>query len=1624
MNVNSIDEFIDTSLDDFYTSYVLSKNSYFKDIVKNPNFVKYQLKITNSITEYIDGIKKDKIKKIVNSDANVTMIIDIIKRYLAYYIFLTIGFFYNWEQQTYLNNINEITINHSSSNFKINNFFNSENNAILIKFFKLIKNIQYIFSIKDIKKSVLATSKGKILYKDSILFLNNLGEDFVNATLKTGPDEQKAHNLIKIIVFKILYQEQEKIEVFKIIEDVEHEKSNFKFIEIVESRKNVVDYFSIKQILSATTYDTRNRANFIYESIIEQNKEVGEITSDYKITQLLKHKILIPITEDFMRYHKDTERYDVDTKKSYAEIPTKRKENTKLKYIINKMDIASNLYSKDAKNTPKDVLEKVFYPPLSERRAVLFNDMEEIKIINKIQSQSRYISENVDFYEDLLNYGQYVYLNFRNFNRLGFELTMDETVDAARSVSFDFFSKDKNVGLQTRVVGGGLPAHIVGFIIANIDNNPLQCVKMSKIKDIRIIGEMLKKNGKLNEKDEGIEIMSYILKHTVFKMNTNYPPMYWLFDKRDLTTLNNYELVETSDESNSIKKVASILYDNCNKYSYNFIKKRIHNMKIYSTEGARNILDNVQNILMPIEKKLIGKLEKTVVFSNKLKKQESHDVREDTYPGFEFDLIKRSVVQQVDDSDKIETVKVAPKVVATAIEEKRQSYEKIYNTAVEDIQELVELKSNAEIATCQHVLTWQEIMIHRKKNALMFEKKMHEFMQQYVTQNSETEYVCKSCGIVLYINNYVADGFYDDAEGKFRTLGIIIDVPLEEIPEYKKIDKTIKTIDRILEKIASISNIAFYIGNVNIVKWRRKIINKNVVDILFNHNRNLRKVYDERKQTIEKKYGIQKNLSNLFYFDVDNNIFTTSSASTDFYKLVKANNVVAYVVILLILDLNEGLLLNLTRDKTGKIDKICNINNYFKYKDSLFNNIKIIFDKAGDVADLINYPVLTFLIYYFSCVITKHKMWYMGQNASPESMQKIIICTIVDALNSILELSTLSKHIIYSIVSNKYFLKLNDLYKNNNIIEEIKAFSVEEKKTGKEVRVPTKRPEIPTIEMPGVYTDPVYKDKFLTNYIIPLLKFIKIDEELKIDHISHITNCLSGTFHEWFTDGKNLKCKKCGLSGEIFDNKDDKKVNEELENKSINLLLTKLSNKKCVDNRVHLFANRVCKFCGKKENDVYTQAELLELAKNIDKDQEKNIIRQFNHGELVYDAFNRMNKIQTGIVNNVKKLYESINYDVSLYFINSIEKIRKNISTNLMHNNYIIDHDYYGNLLKTSITISDADTKIMFKENHPFFKTNVIYYTNKQAGYIDLFYDASSNVYLGYKESNKNYVLVKNNFRYLKINYSIKSKLIYLGFTTFFIKNKDKDAKKIIEDHLIRRLDNLKKTIIYIQRILYNIKYTKEQKKEQNIFMSKFVDVIEDPIKQFVEKYRKDLHNINTENVLSDWKKYYESVFYQNKYSDMNIDTKSNYIDVKELSKEDIAGNYILCYIVTELLKLISVNGSEKIIIEFVFDLISMLFEFFNTDKYKSNYEIKRFIYILHAKTYIVDTEKKGLGLQGFYEEDMTEEEMKQSKEAVEDAEEAENALDIDRDIDERGEEEEALRDFDDIGDREHQEFD
>jgi hypothetical protein len=199
MYINKIDDLLGKIIDDFYNT-IIFKDQKLKKIWGEVSYIKYQEELNSIMDSYIKTINLDEIREILHNEDNVSIILQIIKRYIGYYLFLTISFFYKGKTETFVNNVIEFSKNQGSYSYKIEDFFNSENNANIIKFHQLIKNILIVLDTEPNKISVLA---GKLNFKETFNFLNELGQEYVESifTLKSvnGKVHEQAHNIVKTI---------------------------------------------------------------------------------------------------------------------------------------------------------------------------------------------------------------------------------------------------------------------------------------------------------------------------------------------------------------------------------------------------------------------------------------------------------------------------------------------------------------------------------------------------------------------------------------------------------------------------------------------------------------------------------------------------------------------------------------------------------------------------------------------------------------------------------------------------------------------------------------------------------------------------------------------------------------------------------------------------------------------------------------------------------------------------------------------------------------------------------------------------------------------------------------------------------------------------------------------------------------------------------------------------------------------------------------------------------------------------------------------------------------------------------------------------------------------------------
>lgn len=1598
MYINKVDEILDKIIDDFYNKVIVQKE--FSGFLEEPNFVKYQLQINKHFGNYFDKISTKEINEILKDEDNTQKLINILKKYIAYYVFMYIGFFYKGKRDTYINNVIEFSKNQPGFNLRIDNFFNSDSNSIVIKYYVLIRNI---ITIVD-SESKLGVFAKKPELADALKFLDGLGQEFIDAGFKlknlNGNVHEQAHNIIKTILLTELYFGNDKNDVQTFLDKSEKEVGEFVYIDIVMPRMEYIDYNTIEMSLSIK--DNENGlASEIYDLLTTfEQEDTKEKTHDNKIIELINNNLFIPVTEDFMLYHKDTEKYEKYTGTVNITTQTKKKDETKIKYIINKIDSVTEFHSKNtqSKEDTKKSIEKLFYAPLSDRKGVLVNNFEDVKIINKLQNQGRRAIENNEYFNDLLTYRQYPYINFKDFNKYGLTMIPNKTIDAIRSINFEKNSTiNKNKFLEFRVATNNHPINITGFIIPSSDND-IKCLRIRDIVDVRKVG--YKENGKVVKSNNGYNNTLRLFKKVLFD-NKNRPAIYWDFDmETDKIKFDKYEFGNKVNNNEYIKLMISKLYDDLAFSVNNEIIKYINKKGNLTLQEFDHMLKKINNRIeiMPRNTNLYDNLIK-MVYSEKIEKSpDSYDRKDDDFPGLLGEIIKLPDAPKKQ-PEKMPTIRISKNLSKGII--------------TEDDDERLD-------AICQHNITWDNINAIRKKNPNKSSELLFEFFQQYIIKNHEDDFICKSCGTQINLRNYVLDGTYDD-DGRFVSFNMPMETPLEDIPEYEKYKSSIRNLEKMVDRIGAISNISTLTGTTTTIRLRVRKIVKDALDLLLIHNANLKNIYKERSEKISI-YGLNKDLSNLFFFELDNTIFVYSSKDKDFYKPIKRNNILVYLMFLIMLELSDTQMYYMTGDK------ICNYYLFSKYGVDWFNGIFIRKNNQNAMSPILNYKLLCYLIFYMSCLITKYNLWYTDNEELDKKkkfdplIQKTIIHTIIDFINSIIEIyGRKKKHYIYDMIANKFFVKLNTVFSDNEILNKIRALEekkiIDKKARGSNTNIKSTKLESEYQLSSHLYSGDAewMKCKVSKNF----MKLVKGKLEPHYQ-ISNATNCSTGKFHKWEPKGPDCVCGLCG----VIANKgnESNEMTKEIAENYAKTILKKIATKYCTSGELHnyIYDNdiecNVCTKCNIKNIDKLSNSELEKIKDNTDKMKNQKNEQQISKNK----------KDKTQYVNEIKSDYGKTKQHKEDYFkfvddfIGKIESILgKDVNLNnknifLRYDAYVINHDHNGHIIDKPFTITDVGDKILFKKDHSFFKKDVIYYTNFKLQ-IDIFYDASTKLLLGFKEKNKEFQMSKRQNIYLRVNTSILNRIKLLGYSSHYINVSDKMEynKKLFKDPNVilanivseisrERIQRLKKIMSDMQRYIYKLAYSHNTKP---------IDEENNP-DQFLDKYKNKLGNMILKDkdtkFLKYWKVIKNMIFFESLANKtINMDTEAKYFSIDDITTYDYNGNVILFYIVREMGKLLDFNSDKfmKATISYLLlDILVVVHNEFDEEKDLTNTEIKRFKYTLDIYD-DREIEEIGGSLEGYYEEykdpDAVPDES-ELEQAEDDREEME-ALDVDMEVDDMG---------------------
>ena len=207
MYITQIDDLFDDILNKLY-KYIIT-NQILQKYQADTNFVKYQNDIMSTLQDFITKhtSKKD-ILDLVKNQTYYEFILATIKRYCAFYIYLSIAYYYKGGRDLYITNIIELSKYQKDTEFQIPNFYNSENNAKIITAYNDIKNMLSIFQAgRTIDKIKIILSNNPVKFDSTIKLFNELGEDYIIDNFLINDN---FHNILKTLIFKQIYIKEEK----------------------------------------------------------------------------------------------------------------------------------------------------------------------------------------------------------------------------------------------------------------------------------------------------------------------------------------------------------------------------------------------------------------------------------------------------------------------------------------------------------------------------------------------------------------------------------------------------------------------------------------------------------------------------------------------------------------------------------------------------------------------------------------------------------------------------------------------------------------------------------------------------------------------------------------------------------------------------------------------------------------------------------------------------------------------------------------------------------------------------------------------------------------------------------------------------------------------------------------------------------------------------------------------------------------------------------------------------------------------------------------------------------------------------------------------------------------------
>ena len=829
----------------------------------------------------------------------------------------------------------------------------------------------------------------------------------------------------------------------------------------------------------------------------------------------------------------------------------------------------------------------------------------------------------------------------------------------------------------------------------------------------------------------------------------------------------------------------------------------------------------------------------------------------------------------------------------------------------------IETTNERSITMCYHKILLNKIF-SIKDNSAQHREEYLNFVKQYLIETNEGAYLCKSCQEQLTIKKFNVDGTFVEELDIYLTVNEVIKNNLVDIEKYSLYKKTIIYIEKIITTISNKINL-IYLFNHSKSKINRNIYISNIIDNILDVTKNMfNLIHDNNENNIKfyNFYGINKEATVLIPFNLSDDIFNFEKDKE--YKIIQYNNIIIYIIYTIIINLSDGQILAFKQYNNT------NIIIFDKIKYILFDKLYIKVSNVNKV-NVLDFPILCYIIYYFSGVLVNEKIFLYDKTISKHNttssnsflinIQKNIITTFFDLLNRKIEYYYKSpKRYTKDFTLIQQLLKLNDNpYVYTNIrIQFDKMFNIKDNKI-------------------------VSKNEYINNYLInsfirkefPLYSNtifsssfqLKLSPYVATYKLTTLTNCKDGRFHSWNLIDDEIKCTYC--DSVLDDIKDNGTPIKYINNNNISR------------DAIEYYTN---------ESNIYNEQYKLSATEN-----------QTNYDNIHYYFKNFKVKWKLNILLYVDN------------FINNLEKsIGKRININnkeveLNYDVYTITHNYLGRQLPSVEKILSNKVEV---NNIDFFNKEVLYYKDTK-NLIYLYYDIISLKYLGYSKILNKSVIPMSTDIFIKKDFSLKNKILLLGFTSQYINlNIYNEVLDINQNNITN--DNIHKNDIYKEIII------------MRIFNLKSI------LRNFVIKLGYKYNIFNNFNFIMD------------NYTSIDIDTNiisyelyNNHINSYDIANKAIDA-YLLYYLLHNLNKIFEMN---KLII--TVDILKYIDDMFTKYYIPNDINLKRFIYNINLDPPGSDTRLKTVGI---YNELILDDDINidENNEKLYDINEELNALDID----------------------------